>query len=99
MPDNINDKTAHTSGDADESSTGITGDEPAEDDADEGADDDSTGGGNGDADSTGGGSGAFFAACDVGSHPPFIGPTRSTRQAAQDDADTHNLSCDAAGAV
>ena len=32
----------------------------------------------------------YFAACDLDGHPRFIGPTRQTRQEAQDDADTHN---------
>ena len=60
--------------------------------------DDSTGD---DADQDSGGTevGTFFASCDAGSHAAFIGPTRSTREAAQGDADKHNLTCDVAGAV
>lgn len=63
MPDNTDDKTAHTSGDPDESSTGITADNTVDDDADEGGDDDSTVGG----------SGALFAACHSGSPPRLSG--------------------------
>ncbi|QLQ14841.1 MAG: hypothetical protein HZY73_02845 [Micropruina sp.] len=54
---------------------------------------------------TGGGSGGggaaqgFFAACDVGPHRPWIGPTRGTREAAVEDAAVHNSSCAAQGAV
>jgi hypothetical protein len=60
--------------------------------------DDSTGDDTG-QDSGGAEAGSFFASCDAGSHPAFIGPTRSTRKAAQDDADQHNLTCDVAGVV
>ena len=41
----------------------------------------------------------WFASCDSGSHVAWLGPNRSTRQAAQDDADTHNQTCDVAGAI
>jgi hypothetical protein len=40
-----------------------------------------------------------YAACDSGNHPPFLGPTRSSRSEAQSDADLHNTTCNTQGAT
>jgi hypothetical protein len=36
--------------------------------------------------------------CDVGNHPSWKGPTRTTYADAQSDCDSHNQRCDAQGA-
>jgi hypothetical protein len=40
-----------------------------------------------------------YAACDVGNHAPWLGPTRDSRAEAQSDADAHNAGCNAQGAT
>jgi hypothetical protein len=45
------------------------------------------------------GASLYFAACQTGSHRPWEGPQRQSRDAAQSDADAHNQTCDAKGAV
>jgi hypothetical protein len=40
-----------------------------------------------------------FASCDSGNHLPFLGPTRNSRDEAQNDADLHNATCNVKGAL
>ncbi len=47
---------------------------------------------------TGSGS-KYYAACDSGPHPPWMGPNRDTYGEAQNDADRHNASCPDQGAI
>jgi hypothetical protein len=41
----------------------------------------------------------YFAVCDSGHHTYWEGPHRTSRDAAQADADAHNRTCDARGAL
>ena len=42
---------------------------------------------------------SYYAACDSGPHTAWTGPTRMTRDEAQQDADRHNTTCSAQGAA
>jgi hypothetical protein len=65
-------------------------------------DDDSADGGSPDEDqddSADQASSLYYAACDSGHHAYWEGPHRTSRDAAQSDADAHNRTCDARGAL